>query len=638
MKKLLKSFLRVGTVLALLFLVVFFSVTLVSFSVKNRLKEFDGSYTIDGLEYGFGTIVIRNLKIPEKGITAGRVSVLVGGSLFHPVPRYVILEDVIFQPVSSPDSAGTGLPADDLPLIHVVHGEIPGAGTHFNLTRRSGLDMGSARGTWGEIVFNRRGDSFSAVFSDCASLPGIEEAVPELLRGHRISGFCSGLFGQNAFINGYLTMFDGEPARAAFEYQRVNGVPSARLSMDFSQVAEPAMAMLDSLSSGAFMTAVPSGSLSVMLSESDSIRFEMQLAFDSLSVFSQAIAPDTFSTRIDLNCSGFVMQDPGFVVIDSGTIEIGQAEVFFNLEYSFGERRKLKIALWNPGLSGEAVSASIPPEFLGCLRGLSLAGELSFRAEVTLDWDCPDSCDVEIDVDASRLSVAYSPVSFDRLRSGGGWECIMRDSWGNTAVVGIDAVSNPNFISLNSLPSCFEPLLCCSEDGTFRSHHGFSEYHIRNSLIADMEHGSFIRGGSTISMQLAKNMFLGREKTLSRKLQEVFLTWRLESWLSKDRILEIYANIVELGPNVFGFNSAALYYFNERVSDISVRETAFLISILPGPRLYHRFGVQGELPGYWDTYLDRLLSICGDRGWLADSVVSEALAETLVFDGPVSGR
>ena len=106
--------------------------------------------------------------------------------------------------------------------------------------------------------------------------------------------------------------------------------------------------------------------------------------------------------------------------------------------------------------------------------------------------------------------------------------------------------------------------------------------------------------------------------------------------MSKNRILEIYANIVELGPGVFGFNSAAMYYFDENAADLSAREVAFLVSILPGPGLYHRYAVQGQLPYHWNSYVNRLLTICGNRGWLDQSVVSEAVADTLIFDGAVS--
>jgi len=120
-------------------------------------------------------------------------------------------------------------------------------------------------------------------------------------------------------------------------------------------------------------------------------------------------------------------------------------------------------------------------------------------------------------------------------------------------------------------------------------------------------------------------------------LQEAFLTWRMEAHLSKDRILELYVNVVELGPDVFGFGEAARYYFGTTVESLSVRETAFLVSILPGPKLYHRFAVNGTLPGYWNDYLDRLVSAAESRTGLDGQSALSGLGESLVFDGTVSG-
>ncbi|MCK5842480.1 MAG: transglycosylase domain-containing protein, partial [Candidatus Sabulitectum sp.] len=487
-----------------------------------------------------------------------------------------------------------------------------------------------------EVFINRSGDSISVAFIDCSSIPGIEEAIPPMARGHSISGSCSGVLGSELRISGQITELDGELASASFEYRLQEGRPFASFGMDFSQVAGPAMAFMDSLSSGAVVSVVPTGYLSVSLSGNDTIFFASDLQFDSLSIWSAAVAPDTFFLDAALSCRGFVVPESTLLVIDTGTVFSNELELGFNLSFSWGERRKLTLLLSGNAISGEAITASIPQELMGSLRGLSLGGELSLFTELVLDWDYPDSSDIEIDVDASRLTVGYSPITFGRIRDYSGADCLMCDSWGNRARIGLDTLTNPDFIFFDSLPSSFEPLLRCAEDASFRRHNGFSEYHIRNSIRANMAQGRFVRGGSTITMQLAKNLFLGREKTLSRKLQEVFLTWRLERWLSKNRILEIYANIVELGPGVFGFNSAAMYYFDENAADLSAREVAFLVSILPGPRLYHRYAVQGQLPYHWESYVNRLLTISGDRGWLDQSVVFEAVAETLVFDGAVS--
>ncbi len=630
------SLFRLGVVLFSVALVVTASNLFASAQVKKHLHRFDSLCTFEGIDYGFNAIVISELEMPGLGVSSRRAYIFTGGTLFHPVLLHVILQGVVYWPRQTAGSSGSVFTPGDLPSISVLDGIVPLYATEFYGSRMRGVDTGHAEGQWGEVTAARCLDSISAVFNSCTEFPGKEDAFPDFIRGHSVSGRFSGVLRPETSIAGVVTGLDGEPASVAFDYSVVNGEPSAALRMDFSQIAVPAMAFIDSVSSGAVVSAAPSGSLAVSFAGGDSVFFSTDLSFDSLRVWSASIAPDSFLTAASVFCRGVVLPEEGALFVDTGTICFQSLCADFNLAYSWGNRHKLGLVLSSPCVSGESITESIPVELLGSLRGLSLEGEMSVFASLVLDWDYPDSSDIELDIDASRLSVGYSPIVFGRISNCGGAVCVMRDSWGNTSRIGLDTLSNADFIVFDSLPFSFEPLLRCAEDASFRRHHGFSLYHIRNSIRANMAEGYFVRGGSTISMQLAKNLFLGREKTFARKLQEVFLTWRLERWLSKDRILEIYANIVELGPGVFGFNAAAMYYFNEEACDLSVREMAFLVSILPGPRLYHRYAVRGVLSSYWKSYVERLITVSGSRGWLEESVVSDAVADTLIFDGAVS--
>jgi len=602
--------------------------------VKSRLKGIDSAASFGSVCPGAGWVFVHHLSMPGYGIEAESVWVALEGAPFSPVASSVVITGGSLIP-TSPDREhvdGSSLP--DLPSIYLQN-IILTDGSDLFAMRSSGTDVISLDGDWGSLTLERNGDEFSGVFTDLTGFPMERREIPPMLEGHSVSGFCSGSLGDSTHLSGRITGFDRQQVSALFSYRSFGGSASAEFSMDFSQVGAPALALLDSLSGGAVMTAIPAGSLVVAIDGSDSVLFSTSLSFDSVTVFSESIAPDTFSTSAFLRCSGFVLPASGVLGVDSGLLRLGQAEVNFSLMLFRGGRSRLVLDAWNHSLTGEALTASVPRELMGRLSGLTLTGEMDIAINLILDWDYPDSCDIRIDLDASRLMVGWSPVSFSALRDSGA-TCTMRDSWGNTMVIGLDSTTNRDFVVYDSLPVFFEPLLCCAEDASFRTHSGFSVYHIRNSIRADMAEGRFVRGGSTLTMQLAKNLFLGRDKTLSRKLQEVFLTWRLERWLSKNRILELYANVVELGPGVFGFNSAAFYYFDKSFGELSVRETAFLVSILPGPSVYHSFGARGELPAYWDAYVERLISICGSRGWLEERLVSEALSDTLIFCGPVT--
>ena len=123
-----------------------------------------------------------------------------------------------------------------------------------------------------------------------------------------------------------------------------------------------------------------------------------------------------------------------------------------------------------------------------------------------------------------------------------------------------------------------------AEDDTFFEHIGFSWEAIRKAAVYDWKKKRFARGASTITMQLARNLFLSPSKNPVRKLKEIMIALKLERELSKQRILEIYLNVVEWGNGIFGCEAAARHYFGKSAASLSMSESAYLASILPAPR------------------------------------------------------
>ncbi len=146
--------------------------------------------------------------------------------------------------------------------------------------------------------------------------------------------------------------------------------------------------------------------------------------------------------------------------------------------------------------------------------------------------------------------------------------------------------SYPDWVLFDDLNPWLIQLITTTEDGTFFTHEGFSPLQFKAALEKNVNRGAFSRGASTISMQLVKNIFFERNKTISRKFQEIVYTWIMESVMRipKMRIMEIYFNIIELGPEIYGLENAAKYYFGKRSSDLSLKECAFLMAIIPHPR------------------------------------------------------
>ena len=177
-----------------------------------------------------------------------------------------------------------------------------------------------------------------------------------------------------------------------------------------------------------------------------------------------------------------------------------------------------------------------------------------------------------------------------------------------------------------------------TEDGGFFHHHGFNHAAIRNALIANIKARRFVRGASTITMQLAKNLFLSREKTLSRKLEELVLTDYLEQAFTKDEMMELYLNIIEFGPNVYGVTAAADHYFGRRPEELNLAECMFLSSILPKPVHYHHLYEDGELPESWLRGIRARMVIAQRTGKITAAELAEGLTEPVVFHKPNTPR
>lgn len=135
------------------------------------------------------------------------------------------------------------------------------------------------------------------------------------------------------------------------------------------------------------------------------------------------------------------------------------------------------------------------------------------------------------------------------------------------------------------IPAEMKWAVILAEDSNFYRHEGFDVKAIKNAIKYDLEKKSLKRGASTITQQVAKNLFLSREKTITRKLKEIYLAYRMEQELTKGRIIEFYLNVVELGPMVYGIGHGAQYYFGKPASSLTPRECAFLAAMLPGPRV-----------------------------------------------------
>jgi monofunctional biosynthetic peptidoglycan transglycosylase len=125
-----------------------------------------------------------------------------------------------------------------------------------------------------------------------------------------------------------------------------------------------------------------------------------------------------------------------------------------------------------------------------------------------------------------------------------------------------------------------------SEDWAFYQHRGFDEKQIRETLKESLEEGRLTRGASTITQQVVKNVYLSKERSLVRKMRELWLASKIERVVGKRRIFEVYLNIAEMGEGIYGIGQASRRYFGKPPSDLTAKEGAFLAMLLPSPKKY----------------------------------------------------
>jgi monofunctional biosynthetic peptidoglycan transglycosylase len=139
------------------------------------------------------------------------------------------------------------------------------------------------------------------------------------------------------------------------------------------------------------------------------------------------------------------------------------------------------------------------------------------------------------------------------------------------------------WVNFNDIPELLKKSVRISEDAAFYDHEGIDLDELKESLKKNWIEGRLARGGSTITQQLAKNLFLGTEKSIWRKIREYYIARELEDKLSKNRIFHLYLNVIELGPGVFGVGAAAEYYFYKPVTYLSDEEIIRLTAVIPKP-------------------------------------------------------
>ena len=230
----------------------------------------------------------------------------------------------------------------------------------------------------------------------------------------------------------------------------------------------------------------------------------------------------------------------------------------------------------------QALVDILPSKLAPALDRFELAGDFMGIATVTWPKDSPADFQFNISHDEFTCEVTSEPTGY-AAESFKGPLKIIRASRGMPKRPIELSPTNPDYTPYQRISRSFLTTVVAAEDTGFWSHKGITSFTFLDALRDNLIEGRLSRGGSTITMQLVKNILLTPERTASRKVQEFFLAWHIGRALTRERILELYANVVEFGPNIFGVGEAADWYFGKKPSDLSLKESLFLVNLLPAP-------------------------------------------------------
>nr|WP_315175990.1 biosynthetic peptidoglycan transglycosylase [uncultured Flavobacterium sp.] len=307
-----------------------------------------------------------------------------------------------------------------------------------------------------------------------------------------------------------------------------------------------------------------------------------------------------------------------FISVDStSTVEFNKIRFHPYLAYETEEDTIYKLKIDIPNMKAQDFISSLPDGLFTNFQGMQASGSFDYKLDFMFNKNKPNTIIFDSKLNKENLRITkFGQANLNKLNGEFVYRAIIKNVLQRPVLVG---AANPDYTPLNQISPYLRKCVLTTEDPSFFSHRGFITEAFKQSIIKNIKTKKFSRGGSTISMQLIKNVFLTREKTISRKMEEILLVYLLENnrIASKERMLEVYFNIIEWGPNVYGIGEASRFYFQKNPSDLTLNECLFLATIIPSPKKFmYQFDNQGNLKGYANKNQRYLSNLMLKRGIL----------------------
>jgi hypothetical protein len=308
-----------------------------------------------------------------------------------------------------------------------------------------------------------------------------------------------------------------------------------------------------------------------------------------------------------------------FIALDStSTMQLNKMKFHPYAKYSTEEDTIYELKAKIPKMKAQDFITSLPNGLFTNFEGMEAEGDFSYKLDFLYNKNKPRALvfDSSIKKDGFKI-IKYGEADLAKLNGSFTYRAVDNGRVQRPVLVG---PGNPNFTPISEIAPYLRKAVLTSEDPSFFSHRGFITEAFRQSIIQNIKTKKFSRGASTISMQLVKNVFLTREKTLSRKLEEILLVYILENnhIAGKERMLEVYFNIIEWGPDVYGIGEASRYYFDKHPSQLTLDECVYLASIIPRPKAFMwQFNDEGSLKPYAQKHNKYIKDLMLRRGLLS---------------------
>lgn len=314
------------------------------------------------------------------------------------------------------------------------------------------------------------------------------------------------------------------------------------------------------------------------------IKITAGVRIDSLRCFQERISRDTISIPLFQSSVELDVFPNEIILTPASEITLENLTLHPHIRLRKDKDWQIGLYLDETRIDAQKFIDALPDGLFNPVKTVRLSGLVDYHFLFEADLSNPDSLLIESEIKTSDFRI-IDPGVLTKMNQDFTLPVYEDDELVRTLHIGN---GNPDFRSMQDVSPLLINAILQSEDGQFFYHQGFRLDAIREALIHDIKTKRFARGGSTISMQIVKNVFLNRNKTIARKIEEALIVWLIESnrLTSKQRMFDVYLNIAEWGPGIYGVKEASEFYFRKEPSQLTLDEAIFMASVIPRPKKF----------------------------------------------------